>query len=85
MNNSRGMGIFQATLFEKDVSMHIMMMMAHFIARLTSIWYRKYWMNCFSKGLLVSSLCRSVPSSSVTKYMSSKGLMKMSEREMMFS
>ena len=35
----------------------------------TRIWYRKYWMNCFSRGLEVSSLWRSVPRSSVTKYL----------------
>jgi hypothetical protein len=33
----------------------------------TRIWYRKYWMNCFSSGLEVSKRWRSVPSSSVTK------------------
>lgn len=36
-------------------------------ARLTRIWYRKYWMNCFSRGRLVKRRWRSVPRSSVTK------------------
>lgn len=36
----------------------------------TRIWYKKYWMNCFSSGLDVSNRWRSVPRSSVTKYLS---------------
>ena len=35
----------------------------------TRIWYRKYWMNCFSNGREVSNRWRSVPRSSVTKYL----------------
>lgn len=34
---------------------------------LTRIWYRKYWMNCFSRGREVRRRWRSVPRSSVTK------------------
>ena len=34
---------------------------------LTRIWYKKYWMNCFSSGREVNRRCKSVPSSSVTK------------------
>lgn len=34
---------------------------------LTKIWYKKYWMNCFSKGREVIKRWRSVPSNSVTK------------------
>ncbi|KAJ1938895.1 hypothetical protein EC988_007454, partial [Linderina pennispora] len=49
------------------------------------IWYRKYWMNCCSSGRDCRSRCRSVPSSSVTKYMSSSDEMKMSLMLMMFS
>jgi hypothetical protein len=35
-------------------------------------------MNCFSRGREVKSRCKSVPKSSVTKYISSKGEMKIS-------
>lgn len=35
--------------------------------KLTKIWYKKYWMNCFSNGREVKRRCKSVPKSSVTK------------------
>ena len=33
----------------------------------TRIWYKKYWMNCFSSGREVRRRCKSVPRSSVTR------------------
>lgn len=39
---------------------------------ITSIWYKKYWMNCFSNGREVNSRWRSVPKSSVTKYLENR-------------
>lgn len=43
----------------------------------TRIWYKKYWINCFSNGLDVNSRWRSVPRSSVTKYLRKTDRIKM--------
>jgi hypothetical protein len=54
--------VFQTTLFQVSAFSWICGVLLH-----TKIWYRKYWINCFSSGLEVSRRWRSVPRSSVTK------------------
>lgn len=63
VHNACGVNIFQATL----VFYFSIIIVVDDCSERTRIWYKKYWMNCFSSGLEVRRRWRSVPSSSVTK------------------
>ena len=65
VDDSCRVDIFQTPLGSKLALPHFLL----FRGTLTKIWYRKYWMNCFSRGLEVKRRCKSVPRSSVTKYL----------------
>ena len=70
MNDARRVYVFETALNGALTDSHLTTPCPR-----TRIWYRKYWMNCFSSGLEVSSRCKSVPRSSVTKYLASMRLL----------
>lgn len=63
MDNSGRMDVFQTALLAANELDN------NWSNTRTRIWYKKYWMNCFSSGRDVSRRWRSVPRSSVTKYL----------------
>lgn len=64
MNHTSRVHVFQSSL-----QRNYQLRESDSIEHVTSIWYKKYWINCFSNGREVNNRWRSVPKSSVTKYL----------------